>query len=126
MSKNSHFFGNGRVIDIRYLTGKQGKPETIEEKRNDFEEYSGISWKTWTNKKSENPEDHIPYKDKFDINTGNFTTYFNLGEMPIEEKIHIIEQDDGSFWVVEGNEKDTLGRWKTRDEAENHLKELRI
>jgi len=79
-SKNSHYFskGSGRVIDIRYLKGKQGTPETIEKKRKEFEEGSGISYQRWAMSKRMNPKEALSYLQKFDINSENFTSYYHL------------------------------------------------
>jgi len=77
-SKNSHYFGDGRVIDVRYLTGKTGTPETIEKKRGEFEKHSGIPYQRWILSGRTNPKEAINYLKKFDINTSNFTSYYNL------------------------------------------------
>ena len=88
-SKFSHYFYNrqGRVMDIRDLQGtrKNISEEDVKAKREEFEEMSGISWKDWVAKKQEDPENYMPYIEKFDINTENITEYYNLGEKQEEE-----------------------------------------
>lgn len=80
MSKDSHYFNKnkGRVIDIRYLTGKMGKPETIAKKRKEFEEASGIPYEKWILSPRMHPQEAIKYLRKFDINTDNFTSYYKF------------------------------------------------
>ena len=36
----------------------------------------------------------------------------------------LIDQEDGSYWVVTGKDADLLGRWKSKEEAEKHLREI--
>jgi len=79
-SKYSHFFGDGRVIDVRLLKGKRGSLETIEESRKEVERLSGYSWQQWVASKIEAPDNALDYETKFDVNTEGITHYYNLGE----------------------------------------------
>ena len=48
-----------------------------------------------------------------------------IPDIPKKGKVMIIKQDDGSYWVVKGSEKNVLGVWKTKREAKKQLKEER-
>lgn len=81
-SKDSHYFdpNSGRVIDIRYLTGKKpnARSETIEKKRGEFERSAKMKYQKWISSPRKEPEESLSYFEKFSINLKNFTEHYKL------------------------------------------------